>query len=193
MYFLFQRKIIIALLIISFPLTIFAQTTQTKKSQDTSLLAVHNPKKATIMSACVPGLGQIYNKKYWKVPILYAGFAVLGYFIVDNTKQYQDFKNAYLYEYGDSSKITLNKRSRGYVNTYTLDGLQQGKDYYKTYRDLSIILIGFVYVLNIIDATVDANLFNFNVTEDVSLQLKPVFGNYTGLGLSLRFGNKKLN
>ena len=193
MYFLFLRKIIIVLLIISFPVTIFAQTTQTKKNQDTSLLAIHNPKTATVMSLCLPGLGQIYNKKYWKVPILYAGFAVLGYFIVTNNQSYQDFKNAYLYEYGDSSKIKLNSKSRSYVNTYTLDGLEQGKDYYKTYRDLSIILIGFVYVLNVVDASVDANLFNFNVTEDVSLQLKPVFGNYTGLGLTLRFGNKKFN
>ena len=110
MNFLLLKRIVIVFFIICFPVINFAQVTQIKKSQDTSLLAIHNPTKALIMSVCLPGLGQVYNKKYWKVPILYAVFAALGYFIVTNNQNYQDFKNAYLFEYGDSAKINLNAK-----------------------------------------------------------------------------------
>jgi hypothetical protein len=139
--------------------------------RDSTYVSPKSPTRAAVYSAVLPGLGQIYNKKYWKLPIVYAGFGTFGYFIAANNKEYQKFQDAYDYENGNTDPENYNE----YVDKYTLEELQSGRDYYRRNRDLSIILTTFWYALTIVDAAVDAYLFDYDVTDDLSLKVKPVF------------------
>lgn len=143
----------------------------------------HNPRKATLMSVALPGLGQVYNKKYWKVPIIYGGFAVAGYYLSDNLKQIRKYKDAFAAE-TDGNPDTENGTG------YNVSQLESLVDQYKNWRDLSYIAIGAIYVLNIIDASVDAHLFYFDVSEDISMNIQPYYnplrGSSAGLMLSLK-------
>lgn len=132
----------------------------------------HSPHKASLYSAVLPGLGQAYNKKYWKIPIIYAGFGVFVYFINFNNKEYNKFKDAYYYVVvGDETVPPPND----YVYQYDEASLLSGKNYYRRNRDLSYILTGVWYIINIVDATVDAHLFNWEVNDDLSMKLEPQF------------------
>jgi hypothetical protein len=126
----------------------------------------HNPQKAALMSALLPGLGQIYNKKVWKVPIVYAGFGTMAYFISFNQKGYNLWKKAYL----DFPDYDLD-----YDFPLTLEMIERQKNSYKRYRDLSIIGTAGFYLLQILDATVDAYLFDWNISEDISMKIEPSF------------------
>ena len=129
----------------------------------------HSIKRAAIFSAALPGLGQAYNSKYWKIPIIYAGFGVIGYFIYTNNDQYQVYKEAYIYvANGETYEI-----DNPYVGKYTQSQLQQGMDYYRRNRDLSIIIAGLWYTLNILEAYVDAHFFTYDISEDLSMHLGP--------------------
>ncbi len=170
----------------------------------------HSPHKATVYSALLPGLGQIYNRKYWKLPILYGGIGVTLYAIGWNTGQYNDYKDAYVdfskfVEYKNDPETIPEPSSKSYeklvsnvdftTTSSQLDELyktrfKNGKDKYKRDRDLSYIILFGVYVLNIIDATVDAHFTNFNINDDLSMTVQPKM-NYTPvsgstLGLSCR-------
>ena len=147
----------------------------------------HSPKKATIYSAILPGLGQAYNKKYWKIPLIYIGFGVIGYFIDWNNGYYQLNKTAYK-DLTDDDKTTNSFLKLEAAKYYDLnnptsfnnfkDGLLKRQDYYRRNRDLLIIsMVGF-YGLNIIDASVDANLFDFDISDDLSLKWQPTMINY---------------
>ena len=133
---------------------------------DESIEKIHSPKKATLMSVALPGLGQIYNKKYWKVPIIYGGFAVAGWYLNDNLKQINFYKDAFIAE-TDGDPATDN--STGFNSSQLEELISQ----YKTWRDLSYIAIAAIYVLNIIDANVDAHLFYFDVGEDLTMNIQP--------------------
>jgi hypothetical protein len=124
--------------------------------------------KAAWMSAVLPGLGQAYNKSYWKIPVLYAGAATLVYFISANQKEYQSYKDAYLYRL-DGDPATVDDQ---YPNLTDAD-INVRMNYYRRNRDLSIILTGALYVLNIIDAYVDAHLKEFDIGDDLSLRTRP--------------------
>lgn len=154
-------------LVLSFCNSALAQSEASVK--DTlSLIDDHSPGKALMMSAILPGAGQIYNKKYWKVPIVYAGFAACAYFINFNNTSFQKYRKAYIQRAdGDSSTIDP------YINVYTESNLLDLKTYYRRNRDLTIIITVAVYVLNLLDAYVDAHLFNFNVNDNLSLQVMP--------------------
>lgn len=143
---------------------------------------IHSPKKATIYSAILPGLGQAYNKKYWKIPIIYAGFGTIGYFIDWNNDNYQFNKKAYQH-LTDDDENTNDFMEIEAVQYYDLnnptsfanfrDGLLKRQDYYRRNRDLLFIsIIGF-YGLNIIDASVDAHLFNFDISDDLTFNWQP--------------------
>lgn len=150
---------------------------------------VHSPRKATIYSAIVPGLGQIYNKKYWKVPLIYIGFGTIGYFINWNNENYQLFRIGYEHltdnnpETQDYLKIEAVRR-----NNYNLDNptelnnlktaLSKQQDYYRRNRDLLIISIVGFYGLNIIDASVDAHLFDFDISDDLTMKWEPSMVNF---------------
>jgi len=128
--------------------------------------AYQNPQKAAVLSAILPGLGQVYNKKYWKVPIVYAGFGTFAYFIRFNQRGYNKWKQAYI----DFPDYDLE-----YDFPLTLEQIDRTKNSYKRYRDLSIIGTAGFYILQIIDATVDAYLFDWNVDENISLRVEPAF------------------
>ncbi len=143
---------------------------------------IHSPKKAAIYSAILPGLGQAYNKKYWKIPLIYAGFGTIGYFIGWNNGNYQTLKLAYsdLTDGDDSTNSYLDLEAAKY---YNLDNeseraqfktaLNKQQNYYRRNRDLLIISMAGFYGLNIIDASVDANLFDFDISEDLTFNWQP--------------------
>lgn len=149
-----------------------------------SLALLHSPRKATIYSAILPGAGQAYNKKYWKIPIIYAGFTALTYFVVTNNQDYIIYKNAYKFRLDGDESTTDD-----FVGIYTDEDLVTLKNYYRRNRDLSVIGISLLYVLNIIDASVDAHLFYFNVSDELSLNVTPGYmpGQFAGPSLSLNF------
>ena len=143
-------------------------------------------RKASIMSACLPGLGQIYNKKYWKAPIVYVALGGIGYWGITNQIKYKYYSNNLKAIY-DDNESTINS------TLYTSDQLITQKRYYRKYRDMAVILGALVYLVNIIDANVDAHLKTFDVSDDLSLQLNPYsnldYNNklQTGLTLKLKF------
>nr|WP_221433475.1 DUF5683 domain-containing protein [Flavobacterium notoginsengisoli] len=120
------------------------------------------PAKAAFYSAILPGLGQAYNKKYWKIPLVYGAIGTSLYFYIDNNKKYHDYRDAY------------KRRLEGYNddNYQFLDDsrLIAGQKFYQRNRDLSALFVVGFYVLNIIDANVDAALIQFNVNERLSLR-----------------------
>lgn len=137
----------------------------------------HSARRATIYSAVLPGLGQIYNRKYWKIPIVYGGFATLGYFINFNNEQYVTFKRAYsdlidndpyTTSYLDLKNVNPTFLRADKISAFT-ENLRGAKDNWRRYRDMVVIGTAVFYALNIIDASVDANFFNFNISDDLSM------------------------
>lgn len=162
---------------------------------------IHSPKKAAIYSAVLPGLGQAYNRKYWKIPLVYGGFAAFGYFIDWNNDNYRISKNAYL-DLTDKDENTNSFMNLKYIEYYDLnnptmverlkDGLIKRQDYYRRNRDLLVILTVAFYGLNIIDASVDAHFFDWDISDDLTMNLKPTFQqvnhqNLFSLNCTLRF------
>ncbi len=138
---------------------------------DTATKQVHSPKKATYYSMALPGLGQAYNKKYWKIPIIYAGFGTLAYFIKRNTDDYRTFKAAYTYVLEEQTGEPPNEMVARYDSD--IEKLRTIKDYYRRNLELSYILTGALYILQVLDATVDAHFINFDVSEDLTLEVGP--------------------
>lgn len=120
------------------------------------------PAKAAFYSAILPGLGQAYNKKYWKIPLVYGAIGTSLYFYLDNNKKYHNYRDAYkrrLEGYNDDNYQFLDD-----------DRLIAGQKFYQRNRDLSALFVVAFYALNIIDANVDAHLIQFNVNERLSLR-----------------------
>ena len=147
---------------------------RTVRNGDTSFVNAHSPTKATIYSMILPGLGQAYNKKYWKIPIVYAGFGVFYYFISFNDKEYKAWQVAYIHTLTDPDNLEppVNDYEKMYGDRP--DILKDQRDYYRRNRDLTYILTGLWYLLNVVDATVDAHLFTWEIDESLSLKFEPV-------------------
>ncbi|MDR0757677.1 MAG: DUF5683 domain-containing protein [Tannerella sp.] len=165
------------------------------------------PTRAVIYSAIFPGLGQIYNRKYWKLPLVYGGFMGFVYAVSWNHKNYKDYADAYYYivkdnpddpESWNSSWISFVPAGRDpadYIQDASFKSrLKNGKDFYRRYRDLSIILTVGWYLICIADAYVDAQLFDFDISDDLSLRVEPVFSPQTaynprlyGISCSIKF------
>lgn len=126
----------------------------------------HSPRTAIILSAVLPGLGQAYNKKYWKIPIVYAGLGVGVYFLQDNIREVKTFKQHYR-NATDDDPNTIN------TSGFNQAGLQEKINQHKKWRDYSYLGLAAVYLLNLLDANVDAHLFNFDVSEDLSMSVTP--------------------
>ena len=133
----------------------------------------HSPTKATIMSAALPGLGQVYNKKYWKVPIIWGGIGTSLYFGFSNQKSFTKFRKAYGNRIDDDPNTTDE-----YEDVLSPEGLKANMDYHQKNRDLSFVIAGVLYILNVVDAAVDAHLFNFPKNDKLSFNLQPSL-NYT--------------
>lgn len=145
----------------------FAQDKQNKLTQDLKK-EQHSPHKATIRSLIIPGWGQAYNKKYWKIPIIYAGFGFIGYLAMTNRAEYLKYKDALLYN-PDENPNPPNE----YYDYYTTTQLESGKLMYQRSMELNFIIGGLWYLINVIDASVDAHLFNFDVSKDLSIKIEP--------------------
>ncbi len=149
-----------------------------------------SPKKASIYAALFPGLGQIYNRKYWKLPIVYGGYAGLIYVLGWNNNQYKDFFQGYRIIAAHTSTADMKLDERKFLDNliknpsisldnpstfkYISTQLKSGKDFYRRNRDLTIIGIAALHVLSIIDASVDANLFDFDINDDLSMRIEPM-------------------
>jgi hypothetical protein len=162
--------------------------------------------KATMMAVTFPGLGQVYNRKYWKIPIVYAGFGALFYSANHNSKSYKMYVRAYQ-DFTDAvpetqsyiplipvspdnyDPVLFPKSYKPATATYYEEGMLRLVDYYKRYRDLSYIGIAGWYLLSILDANVDASLFNYDISNNLDLTLVPIQttlpGGYVGAGISL--------
>ena len=127
-----------------------------------------SPKKAALYSTIIPGAGQVYTKKYWKVPIIYAGLVTSSYYIYQNNKLYKDYKNAYIIR-KDNNPLTIDT----YNNIYTDENLITLTEFYRRNLEVSTLLFTLTYVLNIIDASVSAHLFEYNINDNVSLNIQP--------------------
>ncbi|WP_299252204.1 DUF5683 domain-containing protein [uncultured Lacinutrix sp.] len=121
------------------------------------------PAKAAFYSAVLPGLGQAYNKKYWKIPIVYAALGTGIYFYIDNNKQYNRVRDAY-------KRRLAGFEDDEFQDRLTDDGLIEAQKTLKSNKELSLLVTIGLYALNIIDANVDAHLLQYNVDENLSLK-----------------------
>lgn len=142
-------------------------TVEKKHKQTDDKASTHSPRLAMIFSACVPGLGQAYNKKYWKIPIVYATIGTTVYFFDHTNKIYKEYKQAYINK-TDSLPETIDL-----YPTIQPDALLTSQNEFRRYRDLNILLTALFYTLNIVDAYVDAQLMTFDVSDDLSLDIHP--------------------
>ncbi len=150
-----------------------------------------SPKKATLLSTAFPGLGQIYVKSYWKAPIIYAAEGVIIYLMIQNHRQFVDFRDAYLIRIDPNSTETDKFFDDPYYQN--AEQLRITRDEYRRNRDLAIIIGALVYGMQILDATVDAHLKGFKISDDLSLEINPFFYKHntpnlaSGLSLTFRF------
>lgn len=174
------KKNILSAFLLLCVLNAFTQVNDTLKKEnqpidtlqkDTLHIIKHSPKKATILSAVLPGAGQFYNKKYWKMPVIYAGFGTLVYFINANHTHYIDYKQALKFRTDNDSTTVDN------FPLYSAEGLLQAKNYYRRNVELSYIFTVILYTLNVVDAAVDANLYDFDISDELSLKIQPALIN----------------
>jgi hypothetical protein len=136
--------------------------------------------KSVWLAAVVPGLGQIYNRQYWKVPIVYGGALGLAYGITWNDRMYVDYRKGYVdlkdndpstnyFQYLLPEGVTLDNSNRSYYERVIKTKL----DNYRRYRDLCIIASAVLYLLSIVDAYVDAQMFDYDISPDLSLEVAP--------------------
>ena len=149
-----------------------------------------SPAKAAFYSAVIPGLGQIYNKSYWKVPLVYAAIGTPIYFYIRNSKEYDRYLTAY------------KRRQQGYTDDefyldgqplLSIDGLRRGIQFYRRNKELSILIGIGMYALNVIEANVDAHLKQFNVDERLSLEpyIQTDYLTQPQFGVTLTYKSKK--
>ncbi len=162
---------------------------KTEKSKKKKVYS--HARRATFMSVFLPGLGQAYNKKYWKIPIIYAGLGGFTYMYVFNNQEYTFYREN-LQAITDGNPSTVN------TTYYNQDQLKVLKDQYKKSRDLAIIGFFAIYALNIIDANVDGHLVSFDVSDNLGMQIDPwynlspgySFGRGSSAGFTLKLNFK---
>ncbi|MBS1782295.1 MAG: hypothetical protein JSS78_04455 [Bacteroidetes bacterium] len=148
-----------------------------KKLQQTN-----NPKKAGLYSAILLGSGQLYNKQYWKIPIIYAGAGAAFYFIQFNSQKYQTYRKAYI--------AALEGKPNEFTGKYDLNALKQLQDGYKRYLDMTVLFTVVGYTLQVIDAIVFSHLKNFDMSPDISVHFTPVIYPTGGVGMGMAINFK---
>ena len=167
----------------------------TKKAASTdSIVKKHDPKKATRRSAIIPGWGQAYNREYWKIPLVYGALAIPAGLFVYNNNWYHKTKYAYEAKYNaevnnDTSGLAaIDPQLKG----LSTSSLQSYRNSFRRDRDYSILFFLLAWGLNVVDATVFGHLKDFDVTNDLSMNVKPQFNPLTRTpGLTLTFSPKK--
>lgn len=164
-----------------------------------------NPKRAMWLALVLPGAGQIYNRKYWKLPIVYGGFVGCAYALRWNNQMYRDYSQAYL-DLMDDDPNTQSYNQFLHLGAQIDDSnkaryqklFKSRKDTYRRWRDLSVFCLIGVYALSVIDAYVDASLSEFDISKDLSLRVEPTIisnnrernplkSNSLGINCSLNF------
>jgi hypothetical protein len=154
-----------------------------------SATKAHPPRAAALRSAVLPGWGQFYNKKYWKIPIVYAALGITGYIFLDNIKTYKEYRFAY------AARIKAAQQTPDSTDYFKLKDLykvispgsiQAARNRFRQYVDYSALFFIVFWGLNVVDATVDAHLKSFDVSPDLSLQIRPGHSEMAGTnGISL--------
>lgn len=169
-----------------------------------SIRRLHSPKKATFRSAVLPGWGQAYNKKYWKIPIVYGALGVAGGIFVYNLKNYRELRFAYNAKYkaalpvynpasaypGPFRDSTDYPNIKSYLLPIDINALRSYRDEFRRNIDFSVLAFLLLWGLNVVDATVDAHLKAFDVSPDLSFRFKlgpSQFAGTTGVSLVLLF------
>lgn len=164
----------------------FVQDTSKGVNKSTQMAKKHKPRTAVWLSAVLPGLGQAYNKKYWKIPIVYAGFGGLSYAVYYTATNYQQARKAYRLQV-DNDPLTKGEY-QGYSDPETL---KAQRDFHKRNLTISGICMAVWYSLNLIDAAVDAHLFDFNMSDDLALHWEPTIVNpYPLQPIAMSYGLK---
>jgi hypothetical protein len=171
-------------LLISFPFEVInAQVVIEIDSLDKKEIKIKNPKVATILSVVLPGAGQVYNNRAYKVPILYSGIVINIYFTEFNNRRYQLFRE---------SLFAFDKNEPNAFPNLNRDALVRNVNYWRRNRDLNYLLFIATYALQIVDAQVDAHLSGFDVSDDLSLKFEPVIeplmaSQLVGFSVKLKF------
>lgn len=158
-----------------------SDTLEAKKSKKDT----HSVRKAVIFSSVLPGLGQAYNRKWWKIPLIYAGLGTLGYFAYSNHVQHKALVDEYINRQNDPSYVIPEE----FINLDDQALITQHRSFQDN-RDLMILGFIAVYAVNIIDAAVDAHFYYFDISDDLSLNWSPIISpNYSGVSLGLHWKN----
>ena len=166
---------------------------EAKSKKDTTGTKHYSPRVAAIRSAIFPGLGQIYNKKYWKLPIVYGAVGVSGGIFFYNLKNYKDTRFAYKVRYNmrvNHTDSASYDQIKSYLKPLSEESLRFYRNQYRRDIDYSALFFIIIWGLNVVDATVDAHLKSFDVSPDLSLRFKPghsEMANTNGISLVLSF------
>lgn len=153
-----------------------------KKSFKEKEAFIPDPKRATWYAIVCPGLGQIYNRSYWKLPVLYGGVLACTYLITWNGRMYNDYRNAY------HDIIDSDPNTDSYMSLFpSYDGsqswlpntLRTKMNNYRRTRDMSVFAVVMLYMVSAVDAFVDAHLYDFSVSDDLSLRVEPIINSYS--------------
>ena len=140
------------------------------------------PKKSGLYSALIPGMGQLYNRQYWKMPIIYVACGAAVYFFIDNRNSYNSFRR-------EIAGINQPGFVRKYPE-YNEEQLRTARDYYRRNLDLTGLLTALGYTLQVMDAVVSGHLKGFDISPDISMQMRPVIVPQGGVGMGLVFNLK---
>ncbi len=161
----------------------------------------HDPRKATIRSAIIPGWGQIYNREYWKVPIVWGALAIPAVTFVYNNTWYKRTRQAYpIVLANDTAHFNqiypglFYKNSDGELVPYDPSSLQQARNQFRQNRDFSLLWFFILWGVNVVDATVFGHLKDFDVSDDLSMHIEPTLApvvNTPGISLVFNFRNRK--
>lgn len=166
---------------------VFSQEIKPKEEKKDSVLKKHSPKLAATLSAVVPGAGQIYNKKYWKVPFIYAIGGTLGYIGFSNYSIYRNYRDIIISRTANGEPFTDE-----FAEIYSTSNLITLQNQHRSFVEYSAVGFIFLYSLQIVDALVDAHLYHFDVSDDLSINWQPnlmiLNGKpITGIGIALNF------
>ena len=163
-----MRLLVFFLLIVGWSLN--AQSDSLKQKEEKDSIRVIIPKKAAIYSTILPGMGQVYVRKYWyiKVPIIYAGFIGMGVAIDYNHSRFITYRNEYRNRINNPDFVSI-----GELSVLSDSSIKSRRDEFRRYRDLNYMLCAAWYGFNILEATVSAHLSQFDVGDDLTLNIRP--------------------